>query len=387
VPDDVWLAGRVRGVKRWRDRSQAERVELYTVVSLHVLLWFILGSLVVPVVAEVGVTRAAPWGAATLATAVLGAWCLHRAIRTYPDPRRPRLPLAVLALASLGIALLAHQLPGPVDVTAGLVAVLILTWCAGGSPGRAWAAFLVAASGALLWVAAGDPAYVVPGLLVGGFFVFTVQVSLWMVDVVRRLDRARDTEAALAVAEERLRFSHDVHDVLGRRLSTIGVQAELAAAYVDRSDPRAGDQVRTIRQTAHEGLREAREIARGYRPVDLRQEVDGALALLQSAGIAARAEVADVPVERHEAAARTIREAVTNVLRHSRARTVTMTYADDELVIRNDGALRDAGGGGSGLRALAEHVTTAGGRLETERDGDEFVVSARFDPGEGEGRT
>lgn len=371
---------------RWRDRSQTQRVELYTVASLHVLLWFFLVSLTAPIVVEEGASRAAPVVAAGLASAVLAAWCLHRAIRTYPDPRRPWLPLAALALACLGLALLARQLSESVDVTGGLVAVLLLAWCAGGFPGRRWAWVVVASSGALLWVATDEPAVVVPGLLVGGFFVFSVQVSLWMVDVVRRLDRARDTEAALAVAEERLRFSHDVHDVLGRRLSTIGVQAELAAAYVDRADARAADQIRTVRQTAHEGLREAREIARGYRPLDLHQEVDGALALLQSAGIAARAEVADVPADRHEPAARTIREAVTNVLRHSRARTVTMTYADDELVIRNDGALRTGDRSGSGLRALSEHVSTAGGRLETERDGDEFVVRTRFDAGGSVGR-
>jgi two-component system, NarL family, sensor histidine kinase DesK len=372
---------RIDDMVRWRDRSQTERVELYTVSSLHVLLWFVLVSMAVPIVAEVGTSGAAPIAAATLATGLVGVWCLQRAIRTYPEPRRPWLPLTVLGLGCLGVALLARRLPEPVDVTGGLVAALLLSWCAGGFPGRRWAWVVVASSGALLWVAGDELGVVVPGLLAGGFFVFTVQVSLWMVDVVRRLDRTRDTEAALAVAEERLRFSHDVHDVLGRRLSTIGVQAELAAAYVDRSDARAADQIRTVRQTAHEGLREAREIARGYRPLDLDHEVDGALALLQSAGIAARAELGDVPVQRHEPAARTIREAVTNVLRHSRARTVTMTYADDELVIRNDGAHRAAGGGGSGLRALAEHVSAAGGRLETERDGDEFVVRARFDTG------
>ena len=71
------------------------------------------------------------------------------------------------------------------------------------------------------------------------FIGFTVHISLWMLEVVRRLDRTRDTEAALAVAEERLRFSRDVHDVLGRHLSTIAVRAELAAALARRGDPTA----------------------------------------------------------------------------------------------------------------------------------------------------
>ena len=95
------------------------------------------------------------------------------------------------------------------------------------------------------------------GLAVAAFLVFTVQSSLWLMGVVKSLERARDSEAALAVARERLRFSQDVHDVMGRRLSTIAVQAELAATLAARGDSRATDQVLEIRATAHEALREA----------------------------------------------------------------------------------------------------------------------------------
>ena len=146
-----------------------------------------------------------------------------------------------------------------------------------------------------------------------------MQSSLWLLELVYELERSRDTQAALAVAEERLRFSRDVHDVMGRQLSTIAVQAELAATLAERGDPRAPRHILEVRETAHEALREARELARGYRPLDLLAETNGAVSLLESAGITATADLAGLPQAWHEPVARVVREAMTNVLRHSSA--------------------------------------------------------------------
>jgi two-component system sensor histidine kinase DesK len=213
--------------------------------------------------------------------------------------------------------------------------------------------------------------------------------------VVSELERSKQTQAALAVAEERLRFSHDVHDVLGRQLSTIAVQAELAAALAERGDPRVPQYILKVRETAHEALREARELARGYRPLDLYAEVAGAVSLLKSAGITATAELTDLPPAWHEPVARVIREAVTNVLRHSTATRVDIRYDGTAVVITNDGATtttrpRLSGGtGGSGLVGLAEQLAPSGAKITTEHRGDRFVIrvqlaSADTKPGVGQ---
>ena len=151
-------------------------------------------------------------------------------------------------------------------------------------------------------------------MVAGAFLIFTVRASLWLLDVVAELDRAKGARAALAVAEERLRFSRDLHDVLGRRLSTIAVQAELASTLAERGDSRAADRMLDVRAVAHEALREVRELARGYRAVDLEQELHGARSLLRSAGIETRIDVATLPEPWHEAAGWVVRETVTNVL-------------------------------------------------------------------------
>ena len=83
------------------------------------------------------------------------------------------------------------------------------------------------------------------------------------------LDRSRTAHARLSVAEERLRFARDLHDVLGRNLSLIAVQSELAAELARRGDQDAAGQMLQVRQVAHESLREMRAVVSGYRTADL----------------------------------------------------------------------------------------------------------------------
>jgi two-component system sensor histidine kinase DesK len=263
-----------------------------------------------------------------------------------------------------------------------IAVVAALAWGAGGLLDTRVRNGILVASAGIAGILGQSPGFAVFGLAASAVLVFAVQSTLWLLGVVTSLERARDSEAALAVARERLRFSQDVHDVMGRRLSTIAVQAELAATLAARGDARATDQVLEIRSTAHEALREARELARGYRPLDLPAEVDGAVSLLASAGITTTAHVDDVPPQRHESVARVIREAVTNVLRHSRAAHVDLTYAGDQLVVSNDGVVtgRPAHGDGSGLDTLADQLAARDARLTSSVEGDHFVVRVRFAP-------
>lgn len=376
----------------WSARSQVERVDLYTRQSLYVLLWGTPFVFLLPTVGDVVDAPGAGTGLVVGAVVVTGAASpvLRDVVDLYPEleplPWRTLTPF--LVVAGLGLVFFLG-LPGDLRLPGALVIWSALAWALGGlRQRRVTLALMVALVGVPL---VGEVAWetAVFGLLAGGFFVFTVRASLWLYGVVVELDRARGAQAALAVAEERLRFSRDVHDVLGRRLSTIAVQAELAATLAARGESRAADQMLEVRGVAHEAMREARELARGYRASDLAQELEGARSLLRSAGISVTHHVGGLPEAWHEAAAWVVRESVTNVLRHSAATQVSIGYADPVLSVVNDGAAPvDPGSGGSGLDGLRERLAPLGAFLAVTRSGSSFEVSVTLPgraPGPGPG--
>ncbi len=365
--------------RSWADRSQVERVRLYTIGSLYLIFWFLLGVMALSAVALV--KEPIEFVATVSVTLVLGAtgtWALRSAIRLYPEQGPlPWPPLAALVAVVAVAEVLVFLLPDRARFSATLVVLGALVWGAGGLRARRVQWSLYAASVALVVLPTGEPGLALIGLATALFLTFTVQSSLWLMGVVTELEGSRHTQAALAVAEERLRFSRDVHDVLGRELSTIAVQAELAATLAERGDLRAPRHILQVRETAHEALREARALARGYRPLDLHAEIDGAVSLLRSAGITATAELDGLPTVWHEPVARVIREAVTNVLRHSSASRVEMTYAAGVILIRNDGAgttTRERVSGGTGLVGLTEQLAPSGAAITTRLEGEEFTV-------------
>ncbi|WP_166135038.1 sensor histidine kinase [Nocardioides ochotonae] len=364
---------------RWADRDEVSRVDAYTRQSLHLLLWgspLFLALQALPRVPEDQTGLAAGIVAAGLTVCVPATVVLRDVMEAHPRagslPRRAVPFLALLAVAYVAALWLPTE-------TRGLAVMLLwsaLAWSLGGLRGRVATGVLLAALTLTPALASREPMTALLGLGVGAFFVFTVRVSLWLLAVVRELDEARSTRAALAVAEERLRFSRDVHDVLGRQLSVIGVQAELAATLAERGDPGAAARMQEVRAAAHEALREARELARGYRATDWHQEVEGARSLLRSAGTEVELAVDDLPPAWHEPAAWVVREAVTNILRHSAATRVEVRYADGELCVTNDRPAPAGAQVGTGLRSLSDRLVPLGAALRTAHTPERFTVVA-----------
>ncbi|MXG88833.1 histidine kinase [Nocardioides flavescens] len=366
---------------RWARLSQVERVEAYTRQSLLVLLYgtpvFLLlsGS---DRIADGGGALAVVLGASLVVTLV-AARALRAVMDLYPAaapvPWRPVGALLAVAVVSTGACIALPEGPGRVlGLTTWGVTVIALV----GLTDRRIAAAVVVGATLVPTVLTGRAWVALVALGTTLFFVFTVRASLWLLGVVVEVDRSRTAQGELAVAEERLRFSRDVHDVLGRHLSAIAVQAELAATLAERGDERAAARMLEVREHAHDALREARELARGYRDTSLERELDGARSLLQAAGIATSVDTTGLDPAWHEAAGWVVRESVTNVLRHSRATLVTIRWTDDGVVeVRNDGVTAPPGSRGSdgrGLVGLRERLAALGATLHAERDGSEFVV-------------
>ncbi|MEU1307620.1 histidine kinase [Streptomyces cinnamoneus] len=254
--------------------------------------------------------------------------------------------------------------------------------------------------GTLAAVAARDPGpAVLVAVLIAASMVFAlgvwgmaaVRASAWFLRVLWELEAARGTQARLAVAEERLRFSRDMHDVLGRNLAVIALKSELAAQLSRRGSSAALDEMTEVQQIARESQRELREVVRGYREAALHTELVGARSVLAAAGIECRTDDAggaELPPAVESALGWVVREATTNVLRHAEATrcTVRLRVADGAavLVMENDG-VRDAGGagpssgGGSGLAGLRERLTALGGTVSSLYDARRtFRLTARI---------
>ncbi|MFE6361347.1 sensor histidine kinase [Streptomyces sp. NPDC057806] len=220
-------------------------------------------------------------------------------------------------------------------------------------------------------------------LLGGGFIAFTSAFSVWLLDAVYELDEARETRARLAVAEERLRFGRDLHDVMGRNLAVIALKSELAVQLARRERPEAVDQMIEVQRIARESQREVRDVVRGYREADLGAELSGAHGVLTAAGISCEVSgpVAGLPAEVQSALGWVVREATTNVLRHGNAErcgvSVRMREGRVVLTVENDGAAGAAPkGDGSGLTGLRERLAAVSGTLEAGAEGGVFRVVA-----------
>ncbi|ORT54697.1 histidine kinase, partial [Streptomyces sp. CB03238] len=389
----------------WSRRSNPEKVELYTRWSFHTFALIEIGG--VGLRALSGAPQ--PLGGWLLllacAHAVLGGVLSSRAL-DWTVGRRERPYRLIAAHGALSVVLAAGALVlrrvGALDDagTAGAVVVGALGFGIGSvvlcMVKARHMLYLVLATGAgiaLVCLALGLPGQEAVGFsvgfLVGGVLLaFTSGFSGWLLRAVWELDAARELQARLAVAEERLRFGRDLHDVMGRNLSVIALKSELAVQLARRGKEEAAmEQMAEVQRIAQESQREVRDVVRGYREADLHTELEGARGVLAAAGIACTVAAGDVdlPVRVQSALAWVVREGTTNVLRHGDARrcSVTVTVSVPAgaeggcavLVVENDGVDGGAGvgaeagaGGGFGSGAGGGSGAGAGSALAGRRE-------------------
>ncbi|MBB4637920.1 sensor histidine kinase [Longimicrobium terrae] len=206
-----------------------------------------------------------------------------------------------------------------------------------------------------------------------------------------KLQMAQEQIEHLAAVAERERIGRDLHDLLGHTLSLIVLKSELAAKLSTRDPERAGQEIREVEQVARKALREVREAIRGYR-ASLADEVRQSEAILSAAGIRARIEVAPVELEREveESLALALREAVTNVVRHSGAAACGVRlYAEGGecvLEVADDGRAGMVTEG-NGLRGMRERIASVGGTTRggngPDGGGMRIIVRVPARPGPG----
>ncbi|MQM27748.1 sensor histidine kinase [Glycomyces albidus] len=299
--------------------------------------------------------------------------------------RRRLLWFASLAVLLGGAA--AEAAAGPVSAAwaapAGLlVAEAALLWS---RPGRRTLALLAGTGAAVASAAlAARLGYMEPGIV----FMTAVLVpsmaagivcQLWHYRVAQELEQARGLAADLAVAEERLRFAGELHDIQGGHLQAIMLKAQVARRYRESDPDLAAEEIRAVEELAREALRDMRAVVGGYRKTALADEIGSAARILKSAGV--EASVPDAAPSLDEDTERLlgllVREATTNLIRHAEptSANVSIVEVDAEVTVTvvNDGAAEPAEGG-NGLSMLAQRFGEAGGRVEHALDGDRWTI-------------
>lgn len=185
------------------------------------------------------------------------------------------------------------------------------------------------------------------------------------------LKLSHDEVRRLAALAERERIGRDLHDLLGHTLSLVALKSELAGKLVERDPPSAVRELAEVTRVARDALTQVRSAVTGIRAAGVASELASARLLLESDGVAFQYDIAPMALtpDVETVLAMTLREAVTNVQRHARARNararLQVEGADVVLTIEDDGR----GGAiapGNGLCGMRERLEALGGRLRVD---------------------
>ncbi|MEV7182713.1 histidine kinase [Kitasatospora sp. NPDC093102] len=227
---------------------------------------------------------------------------------------------------------------------------------------------------------------------VGGIVVYGVAR---LADLVTELRAARTELAELAVDRERLRFARDLHDLLGSSLSVAALKCQLAERLAAEDPERARTEIAEVLALVRQTMADTRRLSSGDLRMSLAREARSAVSALRAAGIEVEADLdcEGLTPELDAVLATVLREAVTNLLRHSAARrceiraggaglgAVRLLVSNDGVPGEPGGAAHEAGGaaheaggaahepgGGHGIENLTERLRAVGGRLTARRD-------------------
>jgi two-component system sensor histidine kinase DesK len=296
-------------------------------------------------------------------------------------PLRARLAvlLAQGLVTYLPLGVLGSEWGGLAGFFAGSILLLVPGW-------PAWAAFGAVIGSMLIWpLAEGLGAYSTAYLAVASMDIGLVVFGLSRLSlIISYLRTARTQLAQLAVVQERERFAKDLHDLLGYSLSAITLKAELTKRLVPSAPDRANDELAELLDIARQALADVRIVASGYRDMSLEKEAASVASLLSMADIETSVDIACGPLdgEIDTVLATVLREAVTNMLRHSKARTCVIEAATVGSAVRlrvaNDGLQQSARSHreGGGLENLAERLAKVSGRLTVSAADGEFEIVA-----------
>ncbi|CAG9622662.1 sensor histidine kinase [Sutcliffiella rhizosphaerae] len=194
-----------------------------------------------------------------------------------------------------------------------------------------------------------------------------------------QLDVANKRISELVIQEERQRIARDLHDTLGQKLSLIGLKSDLARKVIYKNPEHAKLELKDIQQTARTALNEVRQMVSQMRGIRLKEEIVRVRQILDAAEIEMQIEH-DLPFKNSSLFLENIlsmcmKEAVTNVVKHSKATICSIVLKQTEneihLTIQDNGIGMKAENDimkGSGLLGMKERLEFVNGTLEFNQE-------------------
>jgi two-component system sensor histidine kinase DesK len=275
---------------------------------------------------------------------------------------------------TIGIMLLGAAF-APTNYTAWVffaIAAAFTAWVAEGNVRR----IVLMVAGIVAFAAAETWLLHLPMSFLGAIVVCSIPTVAIATLTLRRAIAVRD----LARHTERDRIARDMHDILGHTLSVIILKTDLAARLAHQNPDRVVAELADVDRIARDTLEEVRQTLRGYRARSLEHEFELARSTLEIAGLTVTTEFAppELTPPQENVLCLALREAVTNVVKHSQAKTCRLSTIERngicQLEIEDDGqAQEDAErkgvqSEGQGLRGMRERVEASGGTLLQRRD-------------------
>ncbi|WP_079528971.1 sensor histidine kinase [Halobacillus hunanensis] len=190
-----------------------------------------------------------------------------------------------------------------------------------------------------------------------------------------QLEDANKRISQLRVIEERERIARDLHDTLGQKLSLIGLKSDLAGKLVEAKPDAARNEIHDIHQTARTALKEVREMVSNMKGAKLEDEMIRVQQILEAAQIEFHVEgdpeLTHTPLLVENVLSMSLKEAVTNVVKHSKATscsvTVTQNPKETVIAVKDNGvgvSTKKSGSKGHGLQGMKERLEFVNGSLE-----------------------
>ncbi|WP_391558709.1 histidine kinase [Robertmurraya sp.] len=218
-----------------------------------------------------------------------------------------------------------------------------------------------------------DILYFVPFLVIMFISPFGIRSMNRRMELEQKLAKANQHIEELVKREERVRIARDLHDTLGHTLSLLTLKSQLVQRLVAVDTDRARKEAREMEVTSRTALKQVRELVSDMRTTTIAEEVLQVQQILRAAEITfeynGSSDFSLIPPVTQNIVSMCIREAATNVVKHSKATHCSISISQStekmDIIIHDDGmGVEKNKLFGNGLRGMEERLTLIDGGLE-----------------------